>query len=124
MPVVASRYDHMRGQTHGTGHCVSLVCELAGLPQTSMWRRGDPVLGGNFAEGTVIATFDRSGRYANATDGSSHAAILIAEVPGGLNVFDQWVGKVAGERIIRNKRGAGPSANDASRYYTVEIADA
>jgi hypothetical protein len=67
----------------------------------------------------VIATFDPSGRYANATDGSSHAAILISATAAGLVVADQWVGQPVHTRTIRFKGGNGPACDDADRYYVV-----
>jgi hypothetical protein len=72
---------------------------------------------------TVIATFDDEGRYVNATDGSSHAAIFLEETPrGSIRVIDQWIGKRVSERVIRDKGGQGPAADDASRYFIVEVA--
>jgi hypothetical protein len=81
------------------------------------------VLGGEHVAGTIVATFDADGLYANATDGSSHAAILLEETPrGSLRVIDQWVSRACAERVIRDKAGAGPAADDASRYFVVEVA--
>jgi hypothetical protein len=102
---------------------VDLVRHAAKLGHTSLWRRGERVLGGEHVSGTVIATFTAAGLYANATDGSSHAAILLEQdEAGGLRVIDQWVGHPASARTIRDKSGSGPAADDASRYWTVETA--
>jgi hypothetical protein len=100
-----------------------LVKHAAGAPPTPQWRRGVKVLGGAVSPGTVIATFDANERYANATDGSSHAAIFLETTPrGSIRVIDQWLDHPASERVIRDKAGAGRAADDASRYYVVEVA--
>jgi hypothetical protein len=92
------------------------------MGHTSTWRRGVRVLDAAVPRFTVIATFDEEGRYVNATDGSSHAAILLEETPrGSLRVIDQWVGKRVSERVIRDKGGKGPAVDDASQYWTVEV---
>lgn len=114
------------GQIVDTGQCVRF-CQIAapGLPHTSEWRRGIKVRGNPVESGTVIATFDSKGCYANATDGTSHAAVLIAELPEGLRVWDQWVGRPVGERTIRfrgGERGVKP-VNDGDQFYVVEQGD-
>jgi hypothetical protein len=111
------------GQSIGDGHCVALVRYAADMDHTSAWRRGTKVLGGNVPRNTVIATFGVDGRYENRADGASHAAIFLEETPRhSIRVIDQWVGKVASERVIRDKHGEGPAADDASRYFIVEVA--
>jgi hypothetical protein len=125
LPHVADQPEQHLGVAHGDGHCVALVRHAARLGHTSSWRRGELVLHGEVLPGTIIACFDVSGRYANATDGSSHAAIYLDETPrGALRVIDQWQGRVCSERVIRDKAGVGPAADDASRYYVVETAAA
>lgn len=114
--------DDLIGTVVGTGHCVSLVQSLGGLPHTSLWRRGAKVRGMALARGTVIATFGPDGRYENKTDGSSHAAVLEGEEDVGLAVIDQWHGQSVHRRIIRFKDGAGPAVNDGDRFHVVEIA--
>jgi hypothetical protein len=98
------------------------VRAAADVPHTSLWRRGALVKGNAVPSGTAIATFNGAGRYANARDGSSHAAILIEQSDAGLSVIDQWVGHAAQRRVIRPKGGAGTANNDADRYYVIEIA--
>ena len=51
--------------------------------------------------GTAVATFNAAGRYANATDGSSHAAIFLAAGEDGMTVYDQWVDHPVAQRFIR-----------------------
>ncbi|WP_226991913.1 BPSL0067 family protein [Cronobacter condimenti] len=46
----------------------------------------------SLAPGTVIATFDESGRFGNHTDGRSQAAIYLGQNVHGMIVLDQWMG--------------------------------
>jgi hypothetical protein len=112
------------GTVVANGHCLRHVQVVAGVTHSSSLRRGDPVRGSSCAPGTVIGTFDEDGRYANATDGSSHVAILLAETDEGLLVVDQWQGQPVHERLIRFRDGEGSAVNDASRYHIVESATA
>ena len=118
---VSTKYGDFAGRSVDTGHCVRF-CQVAtpGLPHTSRWRKGRKVRGGNVEPGTVIATFGSQGRYANALDGSSHAAILLAEQDDGLLVWDQWVGHPVQRRVIRFRDGHGTAANDGDRFFVVE----
>lgn len=116
---IASDPQRYLGTPVGNGHCVALVREATGAPLTAQWRRGKQARGGNLASGTAIATFDHHGRYINATDGRSHAAILLAEEALGLRVIDQWVGRAPAERLIRFKRGSHPHADDGDHYYQI-----
>jgi hypothetical protein len=121
MPHVADKPEQHLGAVIGNGHCVELCRAASGAPHTSLWRRGELVLHGEVLPGTIVATFDAAGRYANATDGSSHAAIYLEETPrGALRVIDCWVGRAVAERVIRDKGGFGKAADDASQYYVVE----
>lgn len=122
MPFVASRHEHLSGQTIGTGHCVPFVREVTGAPHTSQWRRGAKVRGSDLAPGTAIATFDSRGQYANATNGSSHAAVLIAIAADGILVADQWVGQPVHRRVIPYRGGSGPPVNDGDAYHAIEVA--
>ena len=110
------------GKGEGSGHCVAFVQSAAHAPHTSYWRRGVKVRGNQVATGTAIATFSRDGRYENRLDGASHAAILIAQVNGGLHVWDQWKGHPVSQRTIRWKGGQGKASNDADQFYTIESA--
>jgi hypothetical protein len=67
--------------------------------------------------------FDADGRYGNHTDGSSHAAIYLAQDVSGLQVLDQWKGSTVQpvhERSIRFKNGVGAKVNDGDQFYVVE----
>ena len=107
------------GRAVGSGHCVDFIKAAAGCPATSHWRRGHKVKGSDSRPGTAIATFSRSGLYENRTDGSSHAAILVAEQGGGLVVWDQWKGHPVSQRTIRYKGGQGTANNDGDAYHVI-----
>jgi hypothetical protein len=112
------------GLVVGDGHCVAYVRAAANVPPTSEWIEGQPVWQCAWLPaGIAIATFDDQGRYANAIDGSSHAAILVeVDECGGLSVLDQWKLHPVARRIIRSRGGKGPAADDADRYCIIEIA--
>lgn len=120
MPFIADDPKQHMGTVVSNGHCMRHVQVVAGVTHSSTLRRGDPVRGSNCAPGTVIGTFDADDRYANATDGSSHVAIFLAETEEGLLVIDQWVGQPVHERLIRFRDGEGSAVNDGSRFYVVE----
>lgn len=121
MPFVAENPGGYAGRVVGSGHCVAFVQESAKAPHTSAWRAGEKVRGAvGLPAGVAIATFGPGGRYENRMDGSSHAAILIAELADGLSVFDQWKGHPVAQRVIRFKNGAGDAVNDGSRFRVIE----
>jgi hypothetical protein len=122
MPVIAQDPQRHAGVRVDDGHCVAYVRAVAHLPHTSFWRRGDPVQGSSLAPGTCIATFSDAGRYENDTQGASHCAVLGAvHDDGSMTVWDQWQGQLVHQRIIRNRNGSGKAANDASRFYVIEL---
>ena len=124
MPSVASQHERHIGAKVGSGQCVDFVREVTGLPPTAHWRRGDPVQGSSHAPGTAIATFNARGRYPSTMGGDSHAAILRAvHEDGSITVWDAWLGQPVHERVIRDRQGRGDAVNDASRFYTIELAD-
>ena len=88
---VAQEWASFVGQSIGSGQCVALVQAAdpaVGLTRT--WSQGGQVQGNtSLVPGTIIATFDGQGRYANATDGSSHAAIYLGQNAQGIQVLDQ-----------------------------------
>ena len=117
---VASGYDQYLGQTVGTGQCVALLQAAdPGIGSTSSWVQGSQVMGNSALQpGTPIATFDGSGQYANATDGSSHAAIYLGQNAQGIQVEDQWLGHPASTRTIPWNSTTG-AANTGSQFYVV-----
>jgi hypothetical protein len=119
---VASNPERHVGNKIGNGHCAE-YCQAVttGLPLTSEWRRGRQVRSGNVPVGTIIATFGEDGRYTNLTDGSAHAAVLIAENSDGLVVWDCWVGQPVQQRILRFRGGQGDAVNDGCQFYVVEV---
>ena len=117
---MASGYDQYLGQTVGTGQCVALLQAAdPGIGSTSSWVQGSQVMGNTALQpGTPIATFDGSGQYANATDGSSHAAIYLGQSAQGIQVEDQWLGHPASTRTIPWNSTTG-AANTGSQFYVV-----
>ncbi|MBV8914112.1 MAG: BPSL0067 family protein, partial [Acetobacteraceae bacterium] len=69
--------------------------------------------------GTVIATFNKASRYANALDGSSHAAIYLGQNTTGVQVLDQWAGSRAAVRTIPWHNPGGAAANTGSAFHVV-----
>ena len=69
------------------------------------------------APGTVIATFDKIGRY------SGHAAIYLGQNEAGLQAFDQWATHVAQIRVIRFKGRQSLDVDDGDQYRIVEAAE-
>lgn len=111
-------------QLVGNGQCVALVHAVTVIPPTGAWRQGDQVQdNNNLAPGTIIATFDSNGRYGNHTDGTSHAAIFLRPIDGGIVVLDQWNGRTKQpphQRTIRFKNGVGLRVDDGSQYHVVK----
>jgi hypothetical protein len=119
--IVAAAYRHYIGRVAGSGQCVALVyAATPGIGSTTCWACGEPVQGNTSLQpGTVIATFDRCGRYANATDGSSHAAIYLGQDERGIQVLDQWSGSPAAVRTIRWNNPGGTPANTGTAFRVV-----
>jgi hypothetical protein len=121
----AEHPDDYDGRVVGSGECVAFVQAAAGAPRTAEWRRGEMVRTATaLLTGLAIATFDPNGRYGNHSDGSSHAAILIARQDQGLLVWDQWTGHPVQQRLIRYRTGQGKAVNDGDRYHVIIDADA
>lgn len=119
---VADNPGSFAGRRVGSGQCVAFVQTAAGAPHTSQWRQGARVRGSAVASGTAIATFDPDGRYGNHTDGRSHAAIFIAELPEGLRVWDQWLGQPVHQRTIRFRGGQSRRVNDGDQFCVIHAA--
>ena len=117
---VSTNASQYLGQDVGTGQCVALVQAAdpnVGLTKT--WTQGDAVQGNTSIQpGTAIATFDGSGHYANATDGSSHAAIYLGQNAQGIQVEDQWLGQPAHTRTIAWNSTNG-AANTGTAFHVV-----
>ena len=117
---VATGYEQYLGQKVGSGQCVALVQQAdSSVGLTATWTQGAQVSGNtNLAPGTAIATFDGSGHYANATDGSSHAAIYLGQdAAGNIQVEDQWLGHPASVRTIQ--ANGSSQANSGSAFYVI-----
>ena len=116
--MVATGFERFNGQAVGSGQCVALVQAAdpnVGLTRT--WTQGQQVRGADIPVGTAIATFDGSGRYANATNGSSHAAIYLGQNAQGLIVQDQWMGQVSHKRVI--PWSGAKQANSGSAFHVI-----
>ncbi len=120
----ASSWNQYAGQSVGSGQCVALVQSAdSNVGLTRTWAQGTQVQGNaEIRPGTAIATFDSTGRYANATDGSSHAAIYLGQNAQGIQVLDQWAGSPAAYRTIRWSSATGMAANTGSSFYVVSRA--
>ena len=116
MPHVARNYSQYIVTVVGSTAIASMhlvqICSTVG--HTSNWRRGDLVRGGRHLAACIIATFNDAGQYANATDGSSHAAILLGEEVNGLLVQEQYVGQPTHHRLISFRNGEGDACNDGA----------
>lgn len=109
------------GQSVGSGQCVALVkAANPTLGPASQWASGATVQGNTaLTPGTPIATFSETGRYANATDGSSHAAIYLGQNDHGMVVLDQWRGSQAAVRTIPWSNPGSVAANTGSAFRVV-----
>ena len=123
-----SRYS---GESVGSGQCVAFVQRCTDAPLTKLWTRGQQVKGADVPVGTAIATFDPDGTYGNREDGTSHAAIYVAQDAHGIVVWDQWVsgkGKPPQPVHLRMLPFAGLDApdvhpcNNGDYFYVVETA--
>ncbi len=100
------------------GQCVSYVKKVClGLPATVLWKKGLAVKNNkDVKEGTVIATFNSSGKY------SGHAAIYVSQDKDGIKVYDQYITppspKPIGPRTLR--WGAHGRSNNGDNFYVVE----
>ncbi len=121
---IAAEYDKYIGHSAGSGQCVALVQAAApGIGLTRTWAAGEAVQGNTSLQtGTAIATFEGSGRYANAMDGSSHAAIYLGQDERGMQVLDQWAGSAAAVRTIPWSNPSGVAANTGSAFRVVRPA--
>jgi hypothetical protein len=132
VPYIATNPRKLEKTSVGSGQCVAFVQTAASVGPTQRWTRGALVRGTVVPIGAVIATFDENGRYANDTNGASHAAIYLGQTAAGILVLDQWVeskrsadGAVekhrhpVSERLITFLPKSRP-VNDGRNYYVVE----
>ena len=119
---IAADYAQYVGRSVGSGQCVALVqASNPTIGLTRNWQCGVPVQGNTeLRPGTIIATFDRSDRYANALDGSSHAAIYLGQNDRGIQVLDQWAGNTAAARTIPWTNPSGVAANTGTAFHVVQ----
>lgn len=119
----------------GNGDCVELVQKFTKVGWTGKWRPWVRVLDAGFVRvGTVIATFDKQGRYPSNAAGN-HAAFFVGMgplnsktgQPSYIVVMDQWkVKRDVHERKIyaRGKSKAEGNIYDdsdnADMFYVVE----
>ena len=118
---VTTSFSQYLGQAVGTGQCVALVQAAdPSVGLTATWHQGDSVQGNTaLASGTVIATFNQNGQYANATDGSSHTAIYLGQNAQGIQVEDQWAGHATSTRTISWGNPSGIGADTGSQFHVV-----
>ncbi len=121
---IATDYARYIGRSAGSGQCVALVqAANPSIGLTRTWKSGAAVRGNTgLVPGTAIATFDGSARYANALDGSSHAAIYLGQNERGIQVMDQWAGSAAAVRTIPWTNPSGKAANTGSAFHVVQTA--
>lgn len=104
------------------GHCVRLVQHYTNVGPTSTWRQGLRVLDETFIEeGTVIANFNRQGRWPGK-DRGNHAAFFIGFGPRGADgkpiwiaVQDQW--KAKGDVHMRRVERRGLKLHDEGNRF-------
>jgi hypothetical protein len=110
------------GRSTGSGQCVALAQAVQPrIGPTRGWKCGDRVQGNTSLQpGTVIATFNKASHYANALDGSSHAAIYLGQNQKGVQVLDQWAGSRAAVRTIAWNNPGGAAANTGSAFHVVK----
>jgi len=121
---VASNFSQYLGQSVGSGQCVALVQAAdPSVGLTATWTQGAAVHGNTSLQpGTAIATFNANGQYANATNGSSHAAIYLGQNAQGIQVEDQWSNQPASIRTIPWNNPTGTAANTGSSFYVINHA--
>jgi hypothetical protein len=120
--VSAGELTRFVGRSTGSGQCVALAKAVQpNLGSTSHWRGGETVQGNTSLQpGTVIATFNKANRYANALDGSSHAAVYLGQDAKGVQVLDQWAGSRAAVRTIPWHNPGAVAANTGAAFQVVK----
>ena len=118
---LAANYSQYLGQSVGSGQCVALLQAAdPSVGLTATWQQGASVQGNTSLQpGTPIATFNSNGQYANATDGSSHAAIYLGQNAQGIQVLDQWSDHPAAVRTINWTNSSGIAADTGTRFSVI-----
>lgn len=136
-PAARDRYvaekpeDYVGGPQLGTGECVAFVQRTAGAPLTRYWSAGPKVSDTpDLRRGTAIAIFDDTGRYANNTNQTSHAAIYLSQDQGGIWVVDQFntrdatgaivVRRSPARRYLRFGADNKATVDNASHYRIIQ----
>lgn len=104
------------------GQCVRLVQHFTDVGPTSTWRQGARVLDETvIEEGTVIANFNRQGRWPSKSKGN-HAAFFVEFGPRGpdgkpmwIVVQDQWTSKA--DIHMRRIERRGPKLHDEGNRF-------
>ena len=119
----------------GDGNCVALVQNLTDVGWTGSWRPWVRVLDAGYIRvGTVIATFDKYGRYPNKPTGN-HAAFFVGMGPidtktgrpGYFYAVDQWKGlaairkhKIYDLSQFNNVAGGYSDSQNADTFWVVQ----
>lgn len=132
------------GEGEYKGECAAIAEFLVpglGDVHVSQWKRGSRVKGDvSLRQGTVIATFDKNGRYIgtaihNHAHGVAHTALYVRQTDIGVEVVHQFKGcgsikgaliRFGGGRLPGHKSGVsalglGTLEDDANDYYVVEL---
>ena len=101
MPHIYNDVHKLEGKPPvGDGDCVALVQTLTDVGWTGSWRPWVRVIDAGYVRvGTVIATFDKHGRYPNSPTGN-HAAFFLGMGPLDIRtgrpdyilIMEQWKG--------------------------------
>lgn len=108
----------------GSEECARFVQAVTNAPIVHDWVRGQKVLGNgaSIPAGTVIATFNHSGKYPNMNHGN-HAALFLSENGHTITVVDQYKGSGGVKVSHYVKQGQGDEhhmTGDPEYYYVVE----
>lgn len=125
MPHVYRSVSELQGKPKkDNGECVRLVQALTKVGHTSTWRAGMRVLDATFIEaGTVVATFNRQGRWPGKSTGN-HAAFFVRFGPRAVNgkpmyivVMDQWTSPRKATISMRTIHSRGPKLHDEGNAF-------
>jgi hypothetical protein len=116
------KYANAKGDTQ----CVELIFQAfpdASGTSTLSWREGTKVTKGGLtiAPGTAIATFV-DGKFSHLGSPNQHAAVYLGQDEHGIQVLDQWKGKVDGvsPRTLFWKPTKTGLSNDGNAFSVIE----